>query len=59
MALYRHDLVALSLRLCVVAGASSHFYLQMTIPLLSSCLPGDPPTRDESLAASEAANGKE
>lgn len=58
MALYRPSLVALSLRLCEVAGANSRLCIQMTIPLLSSCLPGDPPTRDESSAASEAVTGK-
>lgn len=58
MALYRPSLVALSLRLCEVAGANSRLCIQMTIPLPSSCLPGDPPTRDESSAASEAVTGK-
>lgn len=51
-------LVALRLRLCEVAGANSRLPPQMTIPLLSSCLPGDPPTLDESSAAAKAVTGR-
>lgn len=58
MALYRPSLIALSLRLCEVAGANTRLCIQVTIPLLSSRLPGDPPTRYESSAASEAVTGK-
>lgn len=40
------------------ARANRRLCLQMTMPLLPSCLFGNPPTRDESSAAAEAVTGQ-